>query len=156
MDQRDDEELGMYYRRVYQEKGFKALLKEMGKGCLLYIIVLPFIVLVGVGISSAWDSLFGFDKEATIECVQDGPWLYRRNGNTKQRMIFSTTGIYEYYNSLGQLFTRGNWKVTDVGKIRVTYDYCKGGCGNLKGTTFTMPDCGEVRAGSSVYTRSGW
>ena len=157
MDIRDDEELGMYYRRVYQEKGFVAMLKAMGKGCFIYIIVLPLIILLGVGISSAWESLFGFDKEATIECIQDGPWLYKRNGDTKRRLIFSKTGIYLSYSRNGKLFTSGYWKVTDVGIISVTYDYCRGGCDNIKGTTFTMPDCGEVRAGSlDVYTRSGW
>ena len=89
MDIRDDEELGMYYRRVYQEKGFVAMLKAMGKGCFIYIIVLPLIILLGVGISTAWESLFGCDKEATIECIQDGPWINRFAG-VERRLVFYT------------------------------------------------------------------
>lgn len=154
MDIRDDEELGMYYRRVYQEKGFVAMLKAMGKGCLIYIIVLPLIILIGVGISTAWESLFGFDKEATIECIQDGPWI-NRFGGVERRLVFYYED-FEMKTKEGEIITSGKWKATDVGKIKVTFEYCKGGCGNTKGTTFEMPDCGEVRAGTTVYTRSGW
>ena len=155
MDIRDDEELGMYYRRVYQEKGFVAMLKAMGKSCLIYIIVVPFIVLVFGYIGGALGSLFEFDKEATIECIQDGPWINRYAG-VERRLVFYTYEDFRMITKDFEIITSGKWKATGVGKIEVTYEYCKGGCGNLKSTTFEMPDCGEVRAGTTVYTRSGY